>query len=364
MGKQARLRAERRLERQHTKAFDQRFAGAPVAGEPLRILRSLHGAIQDHCHESGRRCWEYLLEIMALSSGWNTETAESRHLWDRFGEDSRLVEYAESWFHEVKHARENRLPFSEPLGELLHEVNGNNENLGQFLTPMSVVRTINAMNLAGLDDYPLHHSGMPTHRGLDPCCGTGRFMLDALVHNQNIMMHGVDLDVWMLRAAKINVRLLAPYTSLRLKDPADVMKPLRQARYAVEMMTRQLEGEDFEADPTSGELERLPHRVHDPGVIVVGGRAIFMQADSLVVDLDYAENWLCGGWAWTPRPWTSNLKMAGYHGSYDDWIADGRPTPDQLRDRLKKDVQFDYSMAKKGARAPEGVRDERRGPFR
>lgn len=363
MGKQSRLRAERRLERQEAKAFDKRFGGVPVAGEPIRILRSLHRDIQNHCSESGRRCWEYMLEIIALSSGWNTESDESRHLWSRFASDSRLEEFASAWFHEVKHAKENGGAFSEPIGDLLHEVEGTNSNLGQYLTPMPLVRTINAMNMADLDSDPLYPNGMPTHRGLDPCCGTGRFMIDALVHNANIMMHGVDLDLWMVRAAMVNIRLLAPYTSLRLKDPADHLRPLRRAQRAIDAMVGRLESEDVELDLTGQSLRRAPYRKDDNGVIVIGGRAIFIHGDALVVDLDYANNWLCAGWAWKPHPWTWNLKMAGYHGSYDEWVAAGKPTYEQIQQSYKQDIQFDYSMAKKGAHTPEGVRNERRGPL-
>lgn len=361
MGKQSRIRSERRIERARDQAIEQRFAGVPTVGEPLRILKSFHRDIQNHSSESGRRCWEYTLEILALSSGWNTESNESQKLWDRFAADSRLPEFHEAWIHEVRHAKANGLAFSEPIGDLLQEVEGTNAHLGQFLTPMSLVRLTNSLTLEGLDNDPLHISGMPTHRGLDPACGTGRFMIDALVHNANLMMHGVDLDLWMVRAAMLNVRLLTPWTTLRLKDPGDVLRPLRRIEKAIDVITQALNNDDL--DTAIAELEKpLPYRKEDPGgVLVLGGRAIFIHGDALVVDLDYTNNWLCAGWAWKPHPWTWNLKMAGYPGSYDDWVAAGRPSKEQVEREYSSEIQYDYSMANKGQKGTKA--HERRRPL-
>ncbi len=341
MGKQARAKQERRIERTDAKAFAGEFSGAPRAGEPLRILTSLHRDMQTACGENSRRCWEYLLEMFARSSGWDTETNESAKLWPRFAADSRFEEFVHAWYHEVIAAKANGGPFSEPFGELLHQISGTNDHLGQFLTPMPVVRMMNAMSMADLDREP-QPSGMPTHRGLDPACGTGRFMIDALVHHDNIMMHGVDLDQWMVRAAMLNVRLLAPWTSLRLKDSADVLRPLRRAQDAIALMSQALDGELEAAPPPN-----TPYRKDPPGTLVIGGRAIFIHGDALLVDLNYTPNWLCAGWAWCPRHWTDNLKIRDYHGTYNQWEAAGCPTASPSP-TYSNEVQFDYSMNPKG----------------
>jgi hypothetical protein len=317
-----------------------RVANGPI-GEPLRILRGIHKTIQNHCHESSRRCWEYMLEMLAHSSGWETESDESKHLWDKMYAEDRWPQFLEAWHAEVKFAKANGGMFSEPIGQLLEEIEGTNAHLGQFMTPMPVVRMMNAMTLNDMDDEPLRADGFPTHRGIDPCCGTGRFIIDSLVHNQNLMMHGVDLDIWMLRTAMLNVRLLAPWTSLRLKDPADRLRPLRRARKAIERMA----ANPFSIDTidTLGTAEQIPTS-ESGDVLVIGGRAIFIHGDALIVDLDYTNNWLCAGWAWKPHPWTWNLKMAGYYGSYEDWERAGRPDLREIAKAVKTEIQFDYSM--------------------
>jgi len=305
VGRASRLKRARREERLRAEQ------GIPTRqSESFQIIRSIHQTIQHHCGESSRRCWEYLLEMTAHQTGWHTETNESKALWDKMGDETRFVEFFEAWIAEVEHAKENRVAFSEPLGSLLEEINGNNKNLGQFFTPMQVVRAINEMTFHDLGE--VDPSGRPKFRGLDPCCGTGRFMIDALVHNDSVFMHGIDLDLWALRTAMLNVRLLCKWTSMHVKDDADRLKDLP------------------------------PEDRPEPGTtLIIGGRGIFIHGDALRVDLNYAPNWLCAGWAWSPRPWQSNLKIENYYGTYDQWQEAGFP----LEANSKSEVQFDYSMA-------------------
>jgi hypothetical protein len=248
--------------------------------------------------------------MLAHQTGWSTESSESKHLWDKMANEDRWVEFFQSWAAEVEEAKACGGSFSEPLGSLLEEVGGTNDSLGQFLTPMPVVRLLNEITFhdIGKEADP---SGRPKFRGLDPCCGTGRFMIDALVHNPSLLMHAVDLDLWALRCAMLNVRLLAKWTSLRVNDKEDQLAH----------------------DPRT----RLPG---PSSWLMIGGRAIFIHGDALRVDLDYAPNWLCAGWAWSPRPWQSNLKVEGFFGNHDEWVAAGCPRGDQA----KGEVQFDYSM--------------------
>jgi hypothetical protein len=337
MGKQSRLRALRRAERQEI-ARDL----APNRGEPLRILRSLHRTIQGHCHENGRRCWEYMVEMLAHVSGWPTESDESKHLWDKMQDEGRFVEFAHAWIAEVEWAKANGAPFSEPIGELLEEIEGHNESLGQFFTPMPVVRMINSVNLG---DIPSPGpSGLPTCRGLDPCCGSGRFLIDALVHNDGIMMHGVDLDLWMVRAAMLNVRLLARWTSMSVADPDDRLKPLRRATKFLDQAMAALASPD-EENPFLRLGTEPPQPKGEERVLIVGGRAVFIHGNSMIVDLDYTPNWACAGWSWKPHPWQWNLKMRDYYGSYEDWEKAGRPDLNKLHEQEQKSLQFDYSMA-------------------
>lgn len=342
MGKQSRLRALRREERR-----DLARQLPPGQGDALRVLRALHRTIQEHCYESGRRCWEYLLEMLAQASGWPTESSEAKHLWDKMADEPRWLEFIQTWLAEVEWAKANGSPFSEPIGQLLEEVNGTNDHLGQFLTPMSVVRVLNAVSM----DAPgvPNPNGMPTRRGLDPCCGTGRFMIDALIHNDNLVMHGVDLDLWMLRAAMLNVRLLSRWTSMSVPDPADRFKPLHVARRMIKRF-EQIEAAADLKNPFAMLGQTRPEQPdeHKGGnILIIGGRSIFIHGDALVVDLEYTPNWLCAGWAWSPHPWTGNLKMKGFYGSFDDWEKAGRPALQQ-HGNPDEPLQFDYSMAPPG----------------
>lgn len=327
MGKQSRLRRERHEIRMRERQ------GSAGNGHPLRVLRAIHRTVQHVSGESPRRCWEYMLEMLAHSSGWQTDSAESKHLWDKLGNETRWQEFFESWMDEVGDAKRNGGVFSEPLGELLEEIEGTNSNMGQFFTPMAVVRMMNAINIQKNYEPP-QENGMPSRRALDPCCGTGRFMIDALVHDDGIMMHGIDLDLWLLRTAMLNVRLLCKWTSLRLRDPDDRLNPLKRAFNAIERM-------EGKAPQEGGSY------------LMIGGRAIFMHADSLIVDLNYRPNWLCGGWAWGPHPWRENLKIEGYDGSYDEWIRAGSPPAGS---ESPKEVQFDYSMVNRDPSKPQSAR--------
>jgi predicted RNA methylase len=157
------------------------------------------------------------------------------------------------------------LPITDPVGSILEESGGSSRSLGQVLTPPTVVRAINAITLHDAN------GAQSTLTALDPCCGTGRFALDALVHHDNIFISNVDIDLWMVRAALINFRYTARFTVSR------------------------------------GENK-----------VVVSGRARIIHADSLVVDLTCAENWRYS-WMWNPPLWESTLKLAGFDGTYEEW---------------------------------------------
>lgn len=336
MGKQARLKALRR----EARVMETRYGGGRNQ-EPLRILRGLHKTIMGHCHESPRRCWEYLLEMMAHSSGWRTDTEEAKHLWEPMADETRWLEFAQCWLNEVEWAKANNAPFSEPLGDLLEELEATNSNLGQFLTPVELVHVINTLTM-GEPDRPLP-SGRMSRRALDPCVGTGRFMINALVHNEGVAMHGVDLDLWMLRCAMLNVRLLAKWTSLRLENGEKFLLPVK---------TTEVDTKDAQ---WLGLYSKAEAKLREGGgLIVLGGRSIFMHGDAMEVDLDYTSNWLVAGWHWKPVPWRDNLKIAGWYGNYNQWIEAGQPP--RFAEPTAQDVQFDYQMPDKTARAQHAIR--------
>jgi hypothetical protein len=317
MGHQARLRAQRRAELNGPRPINHGLAG--------QILRGIHKDLCNACGESPRRCWEYLVEMMAHASGWDTETNESGHLWQKIPNHERFLRFAEAWNEEVLAARDQGTSFSEPLGDLLQEIEGTNKNLGQHFTPMNIVRAMNAMSFA---DMPELKDNGQVPVGLDPCCATGRFILDALVHHKTVMMRGVDLDLWLLRAAMVNIRYLAKFTTLRLKDESEI--PLFDKVSAASLENR---GVDFTRP--------------SPGIAILGGRAMFMHGNSLVVDLNFPPNWLCGGWAWTPMPWEHNLKIApefNFNGSWAEYEAQQESKNQRQLESKEHGERFDFSM--------------------
>jgi hypothetical protein len=314
MGHQARLRAQRRAELNEGKQVSHGLAG--------QILHSIHRDLRNACGESDRRCWEYLVEMLAHASGWDTETNESGHLWQKISNHERFVKFAEAWNEEVLAAQASGGFFSEPLGDLLQEISGTNQNLGQHFTPMPVVRMMNAISF---NDMPETKDNGEIPVGIDPCCATGRFILDALVHHKTVMMRGVDLDPWLLRAAMVNIRYLAKFTTLRLRDETEI--PLFDKVSAATLESR---GVDFTRP--------------SPGIAILGGRAMFMHGDALVVDLDFPPNWLCGGWAWTPMPWEHNLKVRGFDGSWVEFQAEQDKKEQRQLNAKEHGERFDFSM--------------------
>jgi hypothetical protein len=289
MGKKSRLKRQRRELRARG------YEGPSMNREAFRVLRSLHQTIQHHCHENPRRCWEYMVEMIARASGWETETDEARHVADKMTEQDwrKIVEFAQAWLAEVEYAKANRVAFSEPIGELLETLQGTNLHFDQYFTPMEVVRTMNEINLADMD-FP--RKGGYAY-GIDPCCGTGRFMIDALVFNDKLIMGNIDVDLWLQRAAKLNARLLSKWTTLYEKTgPFDATR---------------------------------------------AGRARFIWGDSLVVDSGFPLNWSLS-WYWTPQHWQDDLKIEGFPGNFNQWVDAGKPSRDGRG--APGDLQFDYSM--------------------
>lgn len=266
MGKQSRQRAERREARQS-------------AGRATQLLRELFEKIRRHTHESGRRSWELMLEILAYHAGVHPGphgfSSEATKLLSDLGNiEPLLVEYLSAWQSELQRSADSGSPISDPIGKLLEENGGTNEHLGQFFTPPEVVRLMNALTFG--------NGGEPqrAERVLDPCCGSGRFALDALVHRPRAILYNVDIDLWMMRAALLNFRLAPRFSVAHVNVPDD-----------------------------SGRSQR---------VVVPSGRSWILRANSLFVDLECLDNWRYS-WLWSPPRWQSTMKIAEFDGTYEDY---------------------------------------------
>lgn len=301
MGKQSRLRAERRqLARLEV----------PISDEARRILRAVLRDIERSTFEPPRQCWDYLLELMAHASGWKTDTNESEFLWDKIPNlEVRLADYCRVWNEEVAEAKKQGSPFSEPLGDLLMETGAGNAELDQYQTPMHLVRATNANSIEPtpdeFDPEAMDPGLMLT--GMDPWCGTGRFIIDALVHHDHLMMRGVEIDLSLLRAAMINLRYLAQFTSMVVDRARNSGRP----------------PSPFDANARETLRQQGVAQSQPEGTLqVVGGRGLFMHADSTIVDLQDDANWMIGAWSWKPQRWQANLFIDprfGFVGSWDEY---------------------------------------------
>jgi len=264
-----------------------------------------------------------MLEMIAQGTGWKTETCISKKLWDHFPDGALIAEFIECWLDEVRIAKENRTWFSEPIGELLEEIEATNPNLGQFFTPMSVVHAMVEMQL-----FDLPRSGWRT--GLDPCCGTGRFLISSVVHTENLMMGGVDLDLWLLRAAMVNARILGlgGFSNRYYENPDDRLQPFS------DKSTKQLRKAGISLPEKQG------------GLVVLAGRTRFIHGNALVVDLKYPFNWSESSWKWTPVDWDYLKKSSESVDEYRVRVID--PILKALGFKQEREeregIQFDYSM--------------------
>jgi hypothetical protein len=137
------------------------------------------------------------------------------------------------------------------LGDIFMEQRLHGKNLGQVLTPRSVVQLmigmvmadyharkerawVDAETLMWVAEYMLKH-GPPIwaakaleraeknisdlnrpYTVLDPCVGTGRFLIEASLMNPNdpLVLFGIEIDLWLYRACLVNMAMFSrhPYS--------------------------------------------------------------------------------------------------------------------------------------------------------
>lgn len=327
MGKKSRLKRERRAQRENLNHL-----------EPKKILENAHKRIQNICHENSRTCWEYLVELLAQHTGWPTETSVASFIRDTWDPTETFSQFEQAWAFEVEGALASRSWFSEPIGWLLEEIQGTNKHFDQYFTPMPIVRTMNEITFH--DEPAVTKDGLPTMRGVEPAMGTGRLLIDALVFNKGLMMHGIELDQWLRRVAMLNIRILdmqGQWTGCRIGGEPEGIKAF--------------------SDKTAKDLKRQGLASDNPrrqGIWLLGGRAMTIQADSLIVDLDFWPNWfvkrpngqILPNWCWTQDPWQSGMLIHpkfGFAGTWDEYQrrkAEGSFEPKTGDETVK----FDFSM--------------------
>jgi len=169
-------------------------------GSPERILADLY---EDLIHSGhGHHGWDLIVELIAdryreieLKRHGITLLPKTKH-----------QDLAEKYREEIEHyiAAAQRKPW-DYLGEVFIKNNLGNPSLGQNLTPKNVVDLIVQMTLG--DEKEIKK----TKTVLDPCVGTGRFLLEAslLYPKAPLLLYGIEIDVSLYRACVVNLSMFS-----------------------------------------------------------------------------------------------------------------------------------------------------------
>ena len=99
------------------------------------------------------------------------------------------------------------------FGEVFTQRECATDRLGQMITPEPVVRFINEMAIGQAEGREGEWQ-----TAIDPCCGTGRFLVDVSVRypDRKLFLHGVEIDVDLYRACLLNMRLYSWHRPYRI----------------------------------------------------------------------------------------------------------------------------------------------------
>src|SRR5205823_1107487 len=103
-----------------------------------------------------------------------------------------------------------------------------------------------------------------------------------LVHQPKAILYNIDIDLWMMRGALLNFRLASRFSTAYVTIPSE------------------------------GGAGPPQH------VVVLGGRAFIIRANSLIIDVDCIDNWKYS-WQWDPPPWQETMKVRGFAGTYEEF---------------------------------------------
>lgn len=228
-----------------------------VGSDPKKLILGMVEEIRVKTGHYGYRSWEMMVEYLAKWLVLNKKTglACMPPLQGFKGlnlEKDRLYEHLESldyFRHYDIAARANPWDY---LGEIYTDLGLVGKNTGQNMTPRSVVEMMTRMVYAGqkldgeaewfcYDSYlqhrlwyiltyhapPAHLKQIdpPLHTQLDPCVGTGRFLLAAslTMPKANLVLFGIEISPALYRACLVNMAMFSnhPFTiicadSLRL----------------------------------------------------------------------------------------------------------------------------------------------------
>lgn len=174
------------------------------SGDAYRILEQMFETVARTTRKPARDCFNQLVRYLADCTRICPLPESEHHIGERLW--PLTMRFMEAFYEDPQ----------DHLGTLFTEKECTNDRLGQVITPRPVVQFIIQATIGELaegeeDEWQLV---------LDPCTGTGRFLVEAAVQfpRRKLAFYGVELDLDLYRAALVNLRLVAwhrPYFLLQ-----------------------------------------------------------------------------------------------------------------------------------------------------
>lgn len=157
----------------------------------VSMLLRCHEIAREHGRNYSTRAFEELVNYMGLRLGINPNPCGlTQETVKQLDKELSMNEYAST--------------IGDHLGEVFAKLELGNKALGQCLTPMTVADCMVAMN--GCADLK------PGQKILDPCTGTGVFLIAAAkVIAPQVELCGVELDPMLYRATLVQLTVFTAY---------------------------------------------------------------------------------------------------------------------------------------------------------
>ena len=180
-----------------------------------RILLTMFEIAKTMTRRTDRECFNQVVRFLADCARVHPMPEEDHRVADQLIPMAKPL--LEAWYEE---------PY-DYLGQLFSEKECAIKGMGQVITPPWIVSYINDSVLGVTKEEPVRgtdeEEGSEEERWklvLDPCTGTGRFLLDMAWRHRDkkLALFGVELDLDLYRACLVNMRLYAfgrPYFILR-----------------------------------------------------------------------------------------------------------------------------------------------------
>lgn len=171
-----------------------------------RILLTMFEITKKMTRQSDRKCFNQMVRFLADCARVHPMPKEDRTVADRL--IPMIKPLLDAWYED---------PY-DYLGQLFSEKDCSVDGMGQLITPPWIVSYINDSVMEVTEEE--EQASDRWKLILDPCTGTGRFLLDFVWRHRDkkLALFGVELDLDLYRAALVNMKLYGfgmPYFILR-----------------------------------------------------------------------------------------------------------------------------------------------------